>query len=414
MIMDRIHSQIEKCRNGKLLEYQQPLNFCLIVIFFLVLAYRIYACFQVPTTTTDALRNLGYASHALENNFAIYTTKAEDFMPEIWTRYWPKTPYIYPPVTLIFFYIFSIFHLGMFWVKLTLTLIELACSYLFYKWISKVAAILFFCAPVSIWYTSHEGEFEALLTLFLILSTLAVKDKHWHLAGFLLAISIQVKQLGILIAPWMLYEMWREQNSDSFIHVLWKVTQGVALGFVPFLGYYLQKPDLWLLPFSMLSGLKEISDMYAWNLIKKHGLIPIHFRSLITYISLVILLIAFIYARKKVETIVSFLPLASFIFVMKSLQVVREWYFIFSPSFLFCFLQRKTLIYFLLANHLIHGLIFIPTILGNYSDSGISFYLMKESQETIYLMESCMFTCNVKPTPKNSYSGSVLGEVHLQ
>lgn len=117
----------------------------LIVLFCLALTYRIYACFQVPLVTTDVLRHLGYASHALDNNFAIYKTSAMEFEPEVWTSLaWSDQTYIYPPVTLLFFYLFSIFHLGIFWVKLTLTLVDLTCAYLFYKRISMVAAILFF------------------------------------------------------------------------------------------------------------------------------------------------------------------------------------------------------------------------------------------------------------------------------
>lgn len=103
------------------------------LLFAIALTYKIYACFQVPVVTSDVLRHLGYSSHALDNNFAIYTTTAKDFMPESWTRYWGEQPYIYPPTTLIFYYLFSLFHLGIFWVKAVLTLIDLGCTYLFHK-----------------------------------------------------------------------------------------------------------------------------------------------------------------------------------------------------------------------------------------------------------------------------------------
>ena len=374
---------------------QELLDRSLLVLFFLVLAYRIYACFQVPLDTTDVLRNLGYARHAMDNGFAIYNTQGIDFRPEIWTFLpWKNLTFQYPPVTLIFFYIFSILGLGIFWVKLTLTLIELACAYLFYKRISKVAAILFFCAPVSLWFTSHEGQFEALLTLFIILNAIAVKDKHWRLAGFLFAISIQVKQFGILIAPWMLYEMWRGQSSDSFIYILRKVTQGVVLGFVPFLGYYLQKPDLLLIPFLTMSGIQS-SNVFSWSL-KGGGRLPISLPSLFTSASLIILLLVVISERKKVGTIVSFVPLASFFFVIKSLKVARPWYLIVSPGFLFCFSQRKTLICLLLVIHLMQSYKTTLKMLGKLD--------YHEPPENVYIMESCMFNCNVnKKLPLMNY-----------
>jgi hypothetical protein len=368
---------------------QQLLDRSLLVLFFFALAYRIYACFQVPLDTTDVLRNLGYASHAMDNSFAIYNTKGIDFRPEIWTFLpWENLTFQYPPVTLIFFYIFSILGLGIFWVKLTLTLIELTCAYLFYKRISKVAAILFFCAPVSLWFTSHEGQFEPLLTIFIILNVIAVKDKHWRIAGFLFAISIQVKQFGILIAPWMLYEMWRGQSSDSFIYILRKVTQGVVVGFVPFLAYYLQKPDLLLIPFLTMSGIAGASNSFSWNFLDSRGLLPIYLPPLFNFAPLIILLLVVISERRKVRTIVSFVPLASFFIVMKSLKVLRPWYFIVSPGFLFCFSQRKKLICLLLIIHLMRTPDITRKILGKVDS-------YHEPPKNVYIMESCMFNCNV-------------------
>ncbi len=380
-------------------DYQQLLYRLLLVLFFLVIAYRIYACFQVPLKTTDALRNLGYASHALDNNFAIYNTKGTDFAPEIWTLLpWTKIPFQYPPVTLIFFYAFSFFGLvGIFWVKLTLTLIELASAYLFYKHISKVAAILFFCAPVSVFYTSLEGQFEALAALFTILNAIAVQDKHWRRAGFFFVISIQVKQFAILIFPWMFYEMWRQRSSDSFISILQKVSQGAVIGFLPFLGYYLQKPDLFFLPFSTIGHLAN-DNLFAWNFLSDKQSSELILKklwySLFTYAPLIILLFVIIYERKTLRTIVSFVPLSSFFFIMKSVKLAVPWYLIFSPSLLFCFSQKKTLICLLLVIHFMQSLPYtIQAVVPN------SFMAQSLSQQEIYLMKPCMFICdlNLKP-----------------
>ena len=239
----------------------------LLILFVIALAYKIYVCFQVPAVTSDVLRHLGYSSHALENNFAIYTTRAKDFMPEAWTRYWTNKPYIYPPTTLIFFYLFSIFHLGIFWVKGVLTLIDFGCAYLFYKHVSKLAAILFFCAPVSLWYTSHEGQFEILQTLFIMLNAISVRKQQWRIAGFWFAISVQVKQFGVLILPWMLYEMWRNRNEEyqPLAKIVSKSFQGLVLGFLPFLAFYIQAPRLLLLP--VTNGADRTYNPFSWNLL---------------------------------------------------------------------------------------------------------------------------------------------------
>jgi hypothetical protein len=364
----------------------------LLALFLFASLYRIYACFQVPLVTTDVIRNLGYASHALENNFAIYNTLAIDFNGEIWSRFWSNLTYPYPPVTLLFFYIFSIFNLGIFWVKLTLSFINLACAYLFYKKISKVAAILVFCAPISLWYTSHEGQFEALQTLFIILNAITIKNKHWRLAVFFLAISIQVKQMGLLIAPWMLYKIWRGQDSESLPSVLGKATQGLVLGFFPFLGYYLQTPYLLLQPFLTIRDIPlDFSNPFAWRLLNFY------------YVPLIVLVLTVILGWNKIERIVSVVPLGSFWCLIKSLKVARVWYTIVSPGFLFCFPQRKKLICLLLVLHIMENLSSVSLLVLSEPFGFVDSPQMRkreymESKETRTIMESCMFKCNMKQT----------------
>ena len=106
------------------------------------LAYRVHACLDTPLMTADTLRHLAYASHAMD--FGIYNTVAKDFAPEILANLLPhsKQTYIYPPCTLVFFFLFSSLGLGIFWIKLVLTAVEGVCAYLFYKHVSPWAAVL--------------------------------------------------------------------------------------------------------------------------------------------------------------------------------------------------------------------------------------------------------------------------------
>ena len=361
-------------------------------IFLLALTYRIYACFQVPAVTSDVLRHLGYSSHALENNFAIYNTTAENFAPEIWTRYWSEQPYIYPPVTLIFFYLFSVFHLGIFWVKAVLTLVDIGCSYLFYRHISKLAALLFFCAPVSLWYTSHEGQFEILQTLFIILNAISVRKHKWRFAGFWFAISVQIKQFGVLLFPWILYEIWKNSHKKDqpFINTAYKFYQGLLLGFIPFLVFYIQTPLLLLLP--LTSGSTFTYNPFAWNLLnsKLFGWNPrwlVLWNAVFSYAPIAMLIIVAIVAwkKRKFATVVSTVPLTSFWFITKSLKWGQFWYSILAPGFLFC-LSRKSLIHLLLLLHLMQGLHSTVAIL-------IKPIGAKESQHSLALMQSCFFIC---------------------
>ena len=372
------------------------------LLFAIALIYKVYACFQIPAVTSDVLRHLGYSSHALENNFSIYGTKAEDFMPEIWTRYWSEQPYIYPPTSLIFFYLFSVFHLGIFWVKAVLTLIDFGCTYLFYKHISKLAALLFFCAPISLWYTSHEGQFEILQTLFIILNAISVKKQQWRLAGFWFAISVQVKQFGALILPWMLYEMWKNRNEERqpFINIVSKAFQGLILGFVPFLAFYIQTPWLLLLPIN--SGSIVTYNPFAWNFLNpslfgwNHKWLIV-WNSLFSYTPFIILIIVGIitWRKQKFTTSISTVPLTLFWFITKSLKWGQFWYPIVAPGFLFC-LSRKSLIHLLLVLHLMQCLHSTVAIL-------IKPVGARESQSSLALMKSCMFNCEPQRLGKRMY-----------
>lgn len=375
----------------------------LLFFFALALCYKIYACFQVPAVTSDVFRQLGYASHALDNNFGIYTTRALDFKPEVWTRYWTEQPYIYPPVTLLFYYFFSIFHLGIVWVKITLTIIDLFCTYLFYKHISESAAILFFCSSVMLWYSSHEGQFEVLQTLFIVLNALAIKKRQWRLSGFYFAISIQIKQLGVLIAPWMLYEMWKDRSGKSFSLILIKVAQGVALGFIPFLGFYMRRPNILLLP--VIEGAKLIYNPFAWNFVSGgyfnwNPKWLTFWNAIFSYVPL-ILLVRAVFQWKKKEQIISAIPLISFWVVIKSLKWGQLWYTIINPGFIFCLSASKKFIHLLLCIHLIQCL-----------DSTVSIIYKPvstlESQESRNIIKSCMFTCN--PQQLNLHASDVQGK----
>ncbi len=365
------------------------LDLFLLLFFLLAIAYRLYACFQVPLLTTDVFRNLGYGSHAMENNFTIYQTRAINFKPEPWSVLWPDITYTYPPAALVFFYTFSIFQLGIFWVKLTLTIIDLFCAYLFYRHVSKLAATLFFCAPVSLWYTSHEGQFEALETLLIILSVLTIRAKQWRIAGFLLAISFQVKIWGILVVPWLLYEAWRSRSHPSFTSLLGKVAQGVVLGFIPFLPYYLQKPDLLLTPFKdPLSHFINFNP-FTWNpLATSHW--TFYWFSFWTYMALIALVIAGIDGWKKRHSIFSLSPLASFLVILKSLKWAQFWYLIAAPGFLFCFLPQRKLIHLLLVIYIMHSLDSPVLIIKERSLGNVI------GPQIHLAMESCLFTCNVK------------------
>ena len=372
----------------------------LIALSLAVLVYRVYACFQVPTVTSDVLRNLGYARHALEQNFGLYNTIGTDFTPESWTLLaWRQFTFQYPPVTLLFFHVFSVLDLGIFWVKLVLTALEVFCCYLFYQRVSKVAALLFFCAPISWWFTSHEGQFEALLTFLVILVVIAIDAKRWVWAGILFALAIQTKQFAIFLGPWLAYRIWTDTDSLAIHQRITQFSLGVVLGFAPFLGYYLQRPDLLLIPlytareltggrnpFNILSGLSQSSN--------KQYLLLSAWHTAFSLLAIAVLLGSLLFKHnRKIAHIFSLVPLVSFVAFLQSSSVARLWYPMVGPGLVHCLSRSKTLVTVYLGVYLLQGL---PIVLAVVQGNHMLIWGHVERQAILDVMRSCMFTCDFK------------------
>ncbi len=329
-----------------------------LILYGLILAaltYRLIACFLIPAETSDVFRNLGYGIHAFDDNFSLYRTRAENFFPELWCHIWRHLRFFYPPVTLVFFYLFYPLGLGIFWAKLALTMMELLCAWLFKKHVSLLAATLYFCAPVSLWYSSREGQFEALQTLFIILACLSVHKKKWLLAGFFFAFSIQVKHFGVLLFPWIAHEIWRAEPRDQLRRRLKESVLGAILGFLPFSGYYVQEPRLFFIA-AQGNDMKSGFNPYAWNPFNaaNFGWMPhwmVIWNAVFAGAILIVLLAAAIRAPRNGDSRFALLPLALFWLLIKSMGWVQFWYLIFAPAFCFCFPNRKRLIYILLVLH---------------------------------------------------------------
>ena len=177
-----------------------------IPLFIAVLALRILFCTQPPLDTTDLFRHLGFTSHFYENPQGFYYLKPEYFSGELWALNWPETVYIYPPLTLLFFSFFGKLGIGFFWVKLALTFCDVLTTILIGKSTSWVASMLIFAAPASIWYTSHEGQYECLTNLLVVLSILFARLGKWKCAGAFFMLALQTKQLAIFIFPYLIFE----------------------------------------------------------------------------------------------------------------------------------------------------------------------------------------------------------------
>src|SRR5688572_20382950 len=233
----------------------KPLTFC----FLALLAFRIHLCLDTPLESTDVLRNLGYAGHVGERGFSIYNSAAREFAPEVWTRLFPNLTFPYPPVTLVFFAFFATFGLGIFLAKLVLTLIELAIALTFVRVVSPVAGLAYFAMPVSVWFVSHEGQFEPLMAGFLCLAILLLQRGSWLYGALAWGLAAQSKQLAVISAPWAVWKVWSAADRKTALR---RSLLGLALSSLPFLGFYAMSP--WM-PTHPLTIQALNYNPFAWN-----------------------------------------------------------------------------------------------------------------------------------------------------
>jgi len=389
---------------NKLLNILLSKRTLIVVLFVLVGGFRLYQCFGVPTETTDAYRNIGYSSHLTDKGFSIYETKAMDFRPEPWSNLWYKQGYIYPPLTLVFFALFGTTGLGIFYVKLVLTLLDLLSALLFSRAVSPWAGLLFFSAPVSIFFTSHEGQFEALQT-FTIIATVALMERRmWTLGGIAWAASVQTKIFGLLLLPYLAAQLYYGLNNGRK-KPLAKFLAGALLGIVPFAGFYIETPGLLLLPFQSL-GIEY--NPFAWDITNRgwfywHPMWLILWNFAFSVLPMVVM-VYYVINRFELKKCFEAAPGVAFWELLKSLKWANLWYTIVAPGFYFCLARSKRLVMILLVLHFLQDARSMFIITGNHFGG-------RERQSNIEKMKKCLYTCRFsstkarglpKPTPRPS------------
>jgi hypothetical protein len=199
-----------------------------------IAAVRITHCALTPVNTTDIVRHLFFGQLVFEQGLAsageslvaqhcILPMAARD-LP------WSDSPYPYPPVPLGFFTLVAAIWPTLFFAKLALTTLEAVAAALIARrtrdpWLG----LLYWANPVSIWWISREGQFEALqnvlVVLALLLVTGALTRGRAFLGGLALAAAIQVKLIPLLLLPWFLSRLKSPLRAVGLA--------GLAVGLIP-------------------------------------------------------------------------------------------------------------------------------------------------------------------------------------
>lgn len=305
--------------------------------------YRLYLCLQVPITSQDLLRNMGFGKEFWKYGLTIYNYAAEHFAGNRYAHIWPGTHYTYPALAILFFALVSKIWPALFFGKLVLTAIEGLNAFLIWK-ISDdhLLALLYYISPASLWWFSRDGQFEPLVVLFgLIALYLLSRRPQW--AYLNLALAIQTKFTPGFLLPYFLTKKigWRE--GLFFI-----------VGFIPSILFTLGSE--YIFPIFTAGHMKGACNLYAWNIFdaKKMCFNPFWLvvaNALLTYGILVLCLVFALRcvrspSKDRLSTVSSsalslgtkgrvfqYVGLALFIIFLKSLGWARSWYFPTIPLF---------------------------------------------------------------------------------
>lgn len=227
----------------------------------LVLGLRLFYCASVPTQSTDAFRNLGYAGQFFSQGASLYQSLAQDFAPQAWANNWPGTGYIYPPWALLFFSAFRFLGLGIAPLKLVLTACDLIATVLFARYTNRWVGLLLFSAPTAIWWGSHEGQFESLQLLLMVLCLHFAWKGKWGWCGVFFGLGLQTKIISLLLAPSLLEAAWKGPKKISRIALMF--VSGLIATVLPILPFYREKPSILLMPF--LENTTVAFNPYRWD-----------------------------------------------------------------------------------------------------------------------------------------------------
>jgi len=306
------------------------------IAFALTMLIRLAYCAEAPEDSSDLYRHLGFTSHFWENPAAFYWLMPWQFPHEFWSQFWTEVGYIYPPLALLFFAIFGGLGFGLFWVKLALTLFDLGSSILIARATSWWAGLLVFSAPVTVWYTSHEGQYESMVTFFVVLAVISARNGRWVWTGASFMLALQTKQLSLLIAPYLLYEIFLRRHLQPS-RAIFGFLGGFFGAFLPFIPFYLWRHDLWLLP---LQNQENLFNPFYWPFFWRKGVLN-HFEDVsrlrliwnevVTTAPLIILGL-FLARGSFLRRVPQALPSIAFWVMIKSMSWVMNWYVILIPG----------------------------------------------------------------------------------
>jgi hypothetical protein len=312
----------------------------------LILLGRLYLTTQPPLNSTDLLRYLGYGREFWRYGFTIYNYTPRDFGDAPYSNIWPDLHFIYPGVAMLFFAGVAAIWPSLFFARLLLTLLELLNGLLLTRITgSRLYGLLYFLNPVSIWWTSGEGQYEGLVAFLTLLALASVAghpraeqlDKnrgespraplrfpnfgdaaHPTWSYVWLGLAIQAKYWPGVLLPYFLYRIRGVRPLAAFV-----------LSFIPSLLFTLSSVYIF-----HLIGSEEMAvncNPFAWNwnddtltcwTPRWHLLL----NAAATYGILGVILVGAYLERRNPEQLLVYGGLLAFVIYYKSINWATAWY----------------------------------------------------------------------------------------
>lgn len=243
----------------------------------LVLLWRLSFCAQVMTNTSDLVRHLLYGDLVWRHGPSVAAEPLIALPYQFPLHHWIDLPYSYPVGALAFFTLLAGVWPTLLFAKLALTALEALNAWFVWRLTGRRwMALVYWAAPVSLFWVSHEGQFEPLQNLF-VFAALFVLPRRPAAGGALLALAVQVKLTAVVALPWAIVDAIRRDRPLG----RW-VAGGFLLGLLPTLAAQPFYPAaLQPLLFSRMLELNPYfwdafdPEMFTWNppwLIALHAL----------------------------------------------------------------------------------------------------------------------------------------------
>ncbi|MFH1742486.1 MAG: hypothetical protein ABIH23_26070 [bacterium] len=300
--------------------------FLLAVGFIGVLLLRLFYCFQVPWHTTDLLRNLGYGREFWRLGFAVYNYTPQDFAPHPCQFLWGGHYYTYPAFAVFFFALIAPLSPGLIAAKLWLTLFDVVNTVLIKKTTNdRLLAFLYFVNPIGIWHVSHEGQFESVVSFWMILAIFLLRrGSPWSFCA--LGAAIQTKLFPVFLIPTFFLTVSRTAFKD------WGRSIGFfALSFLPSLMVITQSEYLSRF---FNPGYVPTLNHISWEIMDySHFQYQPWWLIIINAVASTGILILIVWLCYKDKAILNYLPSFLFIFFLKSSPLAQFWYLQLFPAF---------------------------------------------------------------------------------